>query len=156
MSFSRGMPLLARSANGPTAMVIHVLPLFCILLSDLSTIFRLSSPLLTSMFSCLRRTRFAEAAFKQALEADPLHSDSWNGLGTVSRDPLVQQHCWVRAVQLAHNPSAWANLGMLYVRWGLDIQVCRIMVLYRGVWAIRRCCVCVLMTLTSHLLLSLL
>lgn len=39
------------------------------------------------------------------------------------RDPLLQQHCWVRAVQLEHNPSAWANLGMLYLRWGLDIQV---------------------------------
>lgn len=35
----------------------------------------------------------------------------------------MQQHCWVRAVQLEHNPSAWANLGMLYVRWGLDVQV---------------------------------
>lgn len=36
----------------------------------------------------------------------------------------MQQHCWVRAVQLEHNPSAWANLGMLYLRWGLDNQVC--------------------------------
>lgn len=67
--------------------------------------------------------RLAEDTFKQAVEADPLHSESWNGLGSVSRDPLVQQHCWVRSVQLAHNPSAWANLGMLYIRWGLDIQV---------------------------------
>eukprot|EP00903_Cladosiphon_okamuranus_P012909 g12052.t2 len=66
--------------------------------------------------------RSAETAFKQSIEADPAFSDAWNGLGAVSRDPLVQQHCWVRAVQLDYNPSAWANLGMLYVRWGLDIQ----------------------------------
>lgn len=67
--------------------------------------------------------RSAEQAFKRSIEAEPSYSDAWNGLGAVSRDPLVQQHCWVRAVQLAHNPSAWANLGMLYLRWGLDIQV---------------------------------
>lgn len=68
--------------------------------------------------------RMAEQAFKQSIEAEPAYSDAWNGLGAVSRDPLMQQHCWVRAVQLDYNPSAWANLGMLYVRWGLDIQVC--------------------------------
>lgn len=67
--------------------------------------------------------RPAEQAFKQAIEAEPSHSDAWNGLGVVSRDPLVKQHCFVRAVQLEHNPSAWANLGMLYLRWGLDAQV---------------------------------
>lgn len=73
--------------------------------------------------STLHCNRLAERAFKQSLEVEPAYSDAWNGLGAVSRDPLVQQHCWVRAVQLEHNPSAWANLGMLYVRWGLDIQV---------------------------------
>lgn len=67
--------------------------------------------------------RLAEQAFKRSIEAEPSHSDAWNGLGVVSRDPLVQQHCFVRAVQLEHNPSAWANLGMLYLRWGLDSQV---------------------------------
>ncbi|CAM9753532.1 unnamed protein product, partial [Laminaria digitata] len=66
--------------------------------------------------------RPAEQAFKQSIEAEPSHSDAWNGLGVVSRDPLVRQHCFVRAVQLEHNPSAWANLGMLYLRWGLDGQ----------------------------------
>lgn len=67
--------------------------------------------------------RFAEQAFKQAIEANPLFAEAWNGLGMVSTYPLIRQHCWVRSVQLAHNPSAWANLGMLYLRWGLDVQV---------------------------------
>ncbi|CAN0170752.1 unnamed protein product, partial [Laminaria digitata] len=59
-----------------------------------------------------------EADGSQSIEAEPSHSNAWNGLGVVSRDPLVQQHGFVRAVQLEHNPSAWANLGMLYLRWG--------------------------------------
>ncbi|CAB1097731.1 unnamed protein product [Ectocarpus sp. CCAP 1310/34] len=68
-------------------------------------------------------TRSAEEAFRRSVEADPAYSEAWNGLGaTMSQKPLVQQHCWVRSVQLEHNPSAWANLGMLYVRWGMDIQ----------------------------------
>ncbi|CAM9761809.1 unnamed protein product [Ectocarpus sp. 12 AP-2014] len=68
-------------------------------------------------------TRSAEEAFRRSVEADPTYSEAWNGLGaTMSQKPLVQQHCWVRSVQLEHNPSAWANLGMLYVRWGMDIQ----------------------------------
>ncbi|CAM9884354.1 unnamed protein product, partial [Ectocarpus fasciculatus] len=68
-------------------------------------------------------TRSAEEAFRRSVEADPAYSEAWNGLGaTMSKKPLAQQHCWVRSVQLEHNPSAWANLGMLYVRWGMDIQ----------------------------------
>ncbi|CAM9973581.1 unnamed protein product, partial [Hapterophycus canaliculatus] len=70
--------------------------------------------------------RSAEQAFKDAIDSEPTYSEAWNGLGAVSRDALVQQHCWVRAVQLEHNPSAWANLGMLYIRWGLEVQVCLI------------------------------
>ncbi|CAN0250145.1 unnamed protein product, partial [Ectocarpus sp. 8 AP-2014] len=62
------------------------------------------------------RIRSAEEAFRRSVEADPAYSEAWNGLGaTMSKRPLVQQHCWVRSVQLEHNPSAWANLGMLYV-----------------------------------------
>ena len=85
----------------------------------------------SSTCSCFQRSssmvhmsgRLAGEAFRRSIEADPTHSDSWNGLGAVLEDPLAQQHCWVRAVQLAHNPNAWANLGMFYVRWGLDVQV---------------------------------
>lgn len=85
-----------------------------------------SSVLPDSSCSLLHRpgVRLAEGCFREAIDANPLHSESWNGLGVVSRDPLVRQHCWVRAVQLSHNPSAWGNLGMLYLRWGLDNQVC--------------------------------
>ncbi|CAM9704269.1 unnamed protein product [Scytosiphon promiscuus] len=67
-------------------------------------------------------SKLADQAFRSAIGSEAGYSDAWNGLGAVSRDPLTQQHCWVRAVQLEHNASAWANLGMLYVRWGLDIQ----------------------------------
>ncbi|CAM9853966.1 unnamed protein product [Discosporangium mesarthrocarpum] len=64
----------------------------------------------------------AKQVFMKALLINPLHSDTWNGLGAVMKDPLVRQHCWVRAVQLAHNASGWANLGMMFVEWRLHSQ----------------------------------
>lgn len=99
-------------------------PLFCALTAAASHGV-IDAPDSTVVWPVLRScpVRLAERAFKEAIEADPSYSDAWNGLGAVSREPRVQQHCLVRAVQLEHNPSAWANLGVLYVRWGLDAQV---------------------------------
>ena len=55
--------------------------------------------------------------FMSAIETDPLLSLSWCGLGTtlVSRDPILAQHAFCRALQLDKGTEdAWANLSLLY------------------------------------------
>ncbi|KAF1317770.1 hypothetical protein FI667_g14569, partial [Globisporangium splendens] len=58
----------------------------------------------------------ARTSFRDALKANPEYGLAWNGLGVVHDHVLVKQFAWIRAIQIESNESAWANLGMLYVR----------------------------------------
>ncbi len=55
--------------------------------------------------------------FTSAIEMDPLFPMSWCGLGTalVSKDPILAQHAFCRALQLDKaTEDAWANLSLLF------------------------------------------
>jgi tetratricopeptide (TPR) repeat protein len=55
--------------------------------------------------------------FISAIELDPLLPMSWCGLGTalVSKDPILAQHAFCRALQLDKSTEdAWANLSLLF------------------------------------------
>jgi tetratricopeptide (TPR) repeat protein len=59
----------------------------------------------------------AVVEFRRALQASPLYSSAWCGLGCamVSNDPLLAQHAFCRSIQLDNlSPDAYSNLGFLY------------------------------------------
>ncbi|CAM9393980.1 unnamed protein product [Chrysoparadoxa australica] len=62
----------------------------------------------------------ARSSFRASISCDPVYSDAWNALGVVDSDPLVQQHCLARAIQLDRSPNAWANLAVLFIVHGLE------------------------------------
>eukprot|EP01105_Mastigella_eilhardi_P018311 TRINITY_DN4227_c0_g1_i2.p1 TRINITY_DN4227_c0_g1~~TRINITY_DN4227_c0_g1_i2.p1 ORF type:complete len:1523 (-),score=340.69 TRINITY_DN4227_c0_g1_i2:36-3971(-) len=67
-------------------------------------------------------------AMKTSISECPGNSDCWATLGTLlaEADPLVSQHCFIRALLLnQQNTLAWTNLGMLYIlngEWPLAVE----------------------------------
>ncbi|TDH64936.1 hypothetical protein CCR75_000200 [Bremia lactucae] len=60
-------------------------------------------------------TMKASTNFKLALKKDPSCALAWNGLALVSKNVLVKQFCWARAIQSGNSDASWANLGMFYL-----------------------------------------
>jgi tetratricopeptide (TPR) repeat protein len=67
-----------------------------------------------------RERQLALGTFKAAILIDPRNAYFWNGFGVAESDarPLSRQHAFVKAIQLDNIPSAWSNLGMLYLQYG--------------------------------------
>ncbi|KAL9656572.1 hypothetical protein ABK040_012155 [Willaertia magna] len=62
---------------------------------------------------------------KKAISLNPNRTDFWNSLGIISSNPVVKQHCFIRAIQLKNkNYKAWNNLGTLYLQNG-DFKLAR-------------------------------
>ena len=56
--------------------------------------------------------------FKHAIELEAGNSDFWNALGvaTLTLNPKVSQHSFIRSIHLNdHSARAWTNLGILYL-----------------------------------------
>lgn len=66
---------------------------------------------------CNKLLELALKFFTLAIESEPLLPMSWCGLGTalVSKDPILAQHAFCRALQLDKGTEdAWANLSLLF------------------------------------------
>ncbi|KAJ9660935.1 Superkiller protein 3 [Neophaeococcomyces mojaviensis] len=60
----------------------------------------------------------AVRCFKRAIELEAGNSDFWNALGvaTITLNPKVSQHAFIRSLHLNdHSARAWTNLGVLYL-----------------------------------------
>lgn len=62
----------------------------------------------------------ANAAFRNGLQANPLHSLCWNGLGLTSLNSKVQQACFVRACSIDGSAAGYANLAAALMFRGQD------------------------------------
>jgi len=59
----------------------------------------------------------AAAAFREAIDYNPIHAASWCGLGcsVLKTDPLLAQHAFSRCIQIENTFSdAYSNVGFLY------------------------------------------
>lgn len=66
--------------------------------------------------------RDAVAAFCEGLKNDPTKSQCLVGVGLClpSEDVEARRSCFIRAIQIDSNPSAYANLGLFYLESGND------------------------------------
>ena len=64
----------------------------------------------------------ALAAAKKAITLEPKEASHWDLLGLISSQPAVQQHAFIRALELSPNApraaATWTHLGSLYFEHG--------------------------------------
>eukprot|EP01091_Cochliopodium_minus_P009820 TRINITY_DN2509_c0_g1_i1.p1 TRINITY_DN2509_c0_g1~~TRINITY_DN2509_c0_g1_i1.p1 ORF type:complete len:1553 (-),score=502.76 TRINITY_DN2509_c0_g1_i1:412-4707(-) len=62
-------------------------------------------------------------SFKKAIHYDNNNSAFWNALGIVEKLPKIQQHCFLKSIQLdSKSGKSWIDLGVLYLKNGLFEQ----------------------------------